>query len=350
MLEKNEQDRKYMCEAIRLAEIAFGRTSPNPLVGAVIVKGGHVIGSGYHEQAGKPHAEINALNNCSAHPGNAELYVTMEPCCTYGRTPPCTDAIIAAGLRRVVIGSTDPNPLHAGRGVEILRQAGIEVKVGVEVAACDAMNQAFFKWITSRIPMVILKMATTLDGKIATAGGKSQWITGEAARQRVQRLRQWADAVMIGGNTARADHPSLTVRGIPEWRQPRRIVVSRTLSVPEAAALLQPGEEPIVVNPDEGGGWCELMESLGAENISALLIEGGGELAASVLRAGVVDVVEFHYAPKILGGRGSIPVVGGADPMGLDAAFELSDLEVEKAGDDLIVRGKPCRKKEVDGL
>jgi diaminohydroxyphosphoribosylaminopyrimidine deaminase/5-amino-6-(5-phosphoribosylamino)uracil reductase len=343
MAEIVNTDNYYMRAAILQAEQGFGRTSPNPLVGAVIVKNSQIIGAGFHAQAGKPHAEINALNNCTELPGDAELFVTMEPCCTYGRTPPCTDAIIQAGIRRVCIGSIDPNPAHAGRGVEILRDAGIEVQTGVEKDVCDSMNSAFFKWITTKSPYVILKMAATLDGKIATAAGQSKWITGEAARQRVQRLRQWADAIMIGGNTARIDHPALTVRDIADWRQPRRIIVSQTLTAADVAVLLPLGVIPEVVSPAADKEWRQLMLGLGAENVTALLIEGGGELAAAVLNAGVVDLVEFHLAPKILGGRDSVPVVGGCNPVDLADATNLSDLKIEQSGDDLIITGCPVK-------
>jgi diaminohydroxyphosphoribosylaminopyrimidine deaminase/5-amino-6-(5-phosphoribosylamino)uracil reductase len=334
-------DNLYMREAIRQAEMAYGCTSPNPLVGAVVVKKSRIIGAGFHERAGKPHAEINALNNCTELPHGAELFVTMEPCSTYGRTPPCTDAIIQAGIRRVCVGSTDPNPLHAGRGLDILRDAGIEVRNGVEKNICDELNPAFFKWITTKTPFVILKMATTLDGKIATASGQSKWITGSEARQRVQRLRQWSDAIMVGGNTARIDHPSLTVRDIPDWRQPRRIIVSKKMTAEEAQEILPPGIAPEVVAPKDARHWRRLMHKFGDENITALLIEGGGELAAAVLHAGIVDIVEFHLAPKILGGRNSLPVIGGDNPHALDEAVKLCDIKIERAGDDIIVSGRP---------
>lgn len=335
------QAEEYMDEAIALALKAWGMTSPNPLVGAVIVKDGKVTGRGFHEQAGKPHAEINALADAGQTSQKADLYVTLEPCSTYGRTPPCTDAIIRAGIGRVFIGSLDPNPAHAGRGVDILKNAGIEVVTGIEKAECDAINEAFFKWITAGIPFVILKMAITLDGKIATKDGQSKWITGPAARQRVQHLRQWSDAILVGGNTVRNDHPSLTVRDIPGWRQPRRLVASKTLTLESLKSLLPEGRTPEIIHADSPAEWREEMRRLGSKNVTALLIEGGGELASSVLKAGIVDKVEFHIAPKILGGRDSRPVIGGENPLTLAEALALKNISVERAGRDIIVTGYP---------
>ena len=332
---------EYMKEAIALAEKAWGMTSPNPLVGAVIVKDGEIAGRGFHEQAGKPHAEINALADAGEVPPKADLYVTLEPCSTCGRTPPCTEAIIRAGIGRVFIGSLDPNPAHAGRGVDILKNAGIEVFTGIEKASCDAINEAFFKWITAKTPFVILKMAMTLDGKIATKDGLSKWITGPAARLRVQRLRQWADAILVGGNTARNDHPSLTVRDIPGWRQPRRLVASKTLTPEALKSLLPEGITPEIIRADNAAEWQAKMHHLGSENVTALLIEGGGELAAAVLDAGIVDKVEFHIAPKILGGRDSRPVIGGVNPLTLAEALSLKNISIERAGEDIIVIGYP---------
>lgn len=337
----SDNSSKYMLEAIAMAEKAWGMTSPNPLVGAVIVKDGEITGRGFHEQAGKPHAEINALADASQTSQKADLYVTLEPCSTYGRTPPCTDAIIRAGIQRVFIGSTDPNPAHAGRGIEILENAGIEVFTAIERKACDAMNEAFFKWITAKIPFVILKMAMTLDGKIATRDGQSKWITGPAARQRVQRLRQWADAILIGGNTARNDQPSLVVRDIPGWRQPRRLVASKTLTPAKLKSLLPDGTTPEIIRAENSNEWLMAMRRLGSENVTALLIEGGGELAAAVLNAGIVDKVEFHIAPKILGGRNSRPVIGGDNPRSLAEALTLKNISIKPAGEDTIMIGYP---------
>ncbi|MCP3968347.1 MAG: bifunctional diaminohydroxyphosphoribosylaminopyrimidine deaminase/5-amino-6-(5-phosphoribosylamino)uracil reductase RibD [Lentisphaerae bacterium] len=341
-----ELDKKYMLEAVALAKKAWGLTSPNPLVGAVIVKDGRIAGTGYHACAGEPHAEINALRNAGEEAENADIYVTLEPCSTHGRTPPCTQAIIDAGIKRVYIGSTDPNPAHAGRGVKILQDAGIEVLTDVEKDACDNLNEAFFKWISTGKPFVILKMAMTLDGKIATATGQSKWITGPAARAHVQRLRKWCDAIIVGGNTLREDRPSLTVREEPPWlRQPLKLIASNSMKNEDLREYFPDDDTARVISADLIEDWDSILNKLGSENITALLVEGGGEFAASVLQAEIVDKVEFHIAPKILGGKNSRPVIGGLDPDNLSLARELSDIKVKRAGEDIIVSGYLNRKK-----
>ncbi len=333
---------KWMGEALALAEMAWGMTSPNPMVGAVVVRDGQVVGRGYHHRAGEPHAEVNALRDAGDAARGADIYVTLEPCSTGGRTPPCTGAIIKAGLRRVFVGASDPNPAHRGAGMKILSDAGIEVFDGILQKPCEKLNEAFFKWIATGTPFVLLKMAMTLDGKIATAGGSSQWITGTDARLRVQRLRQWADAVMVGGGTARTDRPGLMVREPENWaRQPRRLVASTGMSTAEAAALLQPGVAPEVIRAAAPVEWRQVLRRLGAEQVTAILVEGGGELADSLLKAGVVDKVEFHIAPKILGGRGSRPVVGGDNPASLAESVPLTDVETFPLGNDIGVSGYP---------
>ena len=331
------ENRKWMRRALRLARLGWGRTSPNPMVGAVVVRDGVEVGAGYHHRAGTPHAEVHALRAAGELARGATVYVTLEPCCTQGRTPPCTEALLAAGVARVVVGCLDPNPAHAGRGIEQLREAGLEVSHGVLEADCLELNRAFFWWITQRRPFVLLKMAMTLDGKIATAGGQSQWITGPAARQRVQRMRQWCDAIMVGGETVQADNPSLTVRSPSDWtRQPLPLVwTGRPL--PPNSKLAQHGA--LTVKPTTTPEWVELLADLGRRDVTALLLEGGGELAASALAARVVNQVAFFVAPKILGGRGSRPVVGGSERMSLDEAWQLSRLRVERVGDDLLLQG-----------
>jgi len=330
----------FMSEALTLARQAWGRTSPNPMVGAVVVRDGRIVGRGFHPRAGEPHAEVYALRDAGERARGATLYVTLEPCSTFGRTPPCTEAVIAAGIARVVVGALDPNPKHAGKGIEILRRAGIEVLTGVEELACCTLNEAFFKWIVTGRPFVLLKMAMTLDGRIATASGDSQWITGPAARERVQSWRQWADAVMVGGGTVRRDHPGLTVRNVPDWpRQPRRLVVSRTLTPAAATAAMGPGPAPEILAPDSPAAWNDELLRLGREQVTAILVEGGGELAGTLLQAGVVDKLEFHVAPKILGGTHSRPVVGGGDPVKLAEALAVKRLTVEPLGEDFIFSG-----------
>ena len=334
-------DSKYMSTAVSLAKRAWGQTSPNPMVGAILVKNGKIIGKGYHRRAGGPHAEINAINSSEVDIGNSTLYVTLEPCCTFGKTPPCTNAIMAAGIKKVVVGCLDPNPHHAGKCVDILKKAGIEVAVGIKEKECIELNEAFFHWITTGRPFVLLKMAMTLDGKIATHDGKSKWITGPAARMRVQKLRQWADAIMVGAETARTDNPSLTVREFRKIKQPRRLIASRKLTEEDALKLLCKGEKPEIISASCRQEWIRELKRLGKEGVVSILAEGGGELAASLLKAGMADKIEFHIAPKILGGRNSRTVVGGENPSSLAEAFNLRNICVKKIGDDLRISGYP---------
>ena len=281
---KFNSDSKYMSIAVSLAKRAWGQTSTNPMVGAVLVKKDKIIGRGYHREAGTPHAEINAINSSKGAIAGSTLYVTLEPCCTFGRTPPCTDAIIAAGIKRVVVGCLDPNPKHSGKGVVFLEKAGIEVAVGIKEKECVELNEAFFHWITKGMPFVLLKMAMTIDGKIATHDGKSKWITGASARLRVQKLRQWADAIMVGGETARTDKPSLTVREFRKIKQPRRLIVSRKLTEEDAFKLLCKGEKPEIIGVSSREEWIRVLKRLGREGVVSVLAEGGGELAASLDR------------------------------------------------------------------
>lgn len=331
------ENRKWMRRALRLARLGWGRTSPNPMVGAVVVRDGAEVGAGYHHRAGTPHAEVHALRAAGELARGATVYVTLEPCCTHGRTPPCTEALLAAGVSRVVVGCLDPNPAHAGRGIELLQAAGVDVMHGVLETECRDLNRAFFWWITHRRPYVLLKMAMTLDGKIATAGGQSQWITGPAARLRVQRMRQWCDAIMVGGETVARDNPSLTVRSPSDWPCQPLPLVWTGRPLPPNSRVAQRGA--VVVKPTTTAEWVSLLADLGQRNVTALLLEGGGELAASALAARVVNQVAFFVAPKILGGRESRPVVGGAERTSLDEAWQLSRLRVERVGDDLLLQG-----------
>lgn len=334
-------DNRWMRRALVLAKRAWGRTSPNPMVGAVVVRDGREVGAGYHHRAGEPHAEVNALRDAGAAARDADLYVTLEPCCTHGRTPPCTEALIGAAVRRVVIGCLDPNPAHAGRAVGLLENAGIQVVTAVQERACQVLNEAFFHWIQTGRPFVLLKMAMTLDGKIATAGGDSQWVTGPQARNRVQRMRQWADAIMVGGETVRMDDPSLTVRTPRNWPcQPRKIIWTRRTDYDRSLHIWADAENPpLFAAPDIRADWSDFLLDLGAQGVTALLIEGGGELASACLREGIVDKVAFFVAPKILGGRGSRPVVGGAAPASLTDALDVDQLQVQRVGKDLLLTG-----------
>ena len=383
-------DLPWMRAALRLARRGLGTTSPNPMVGAVLVKGGKIIGRGWHRRAGLPHAEIEALRNAQKrghNPRGATLYVTLEPCCTHGRTPPCTDAIIAAGIKRVVIGATDPNPEHSGRAFKILRRAGIGVlglrrHVGALESGdmsphskladeCARLNEAFNHWIVRRTPFVTVKAAMTLDGKIATAGGESKWITGEKARAHGMKLRRGSDAILVGINTVLADNPSLSVRAGENIRhstfnaQPprlRRIILDSMARTPlgakvvsdEFAALttivvskLAPKNRVatlakrvnVVVAPLRKSQidlpW--LLRMLGAENVTGLLVEGGGEVNASFLLGGLAQRVAFFYAPKILGGRDSRKAVGGEGARNLAEVLSLRDVEWKRLGPDLLL-------------
>jgi len=369
----------FMRLALRLARHGYGATSPNPLVGAVLVKGGKVIGRGWHRRAGRPHAEIETLRDAQNHghsPRGATLYVTLEPCCTHGRTPPCTDAIIAAGIKRVVIGATDPNPKHAGKGFKILQRAGIKVIHGVLADECTKLNEAFNHWIVCRMPFVTVKAAMTLDGKIATASGESKWITGEKARAHGMKLRQGSDAILVGVNTILADDPSLTVRTKMEdgrWKMVkpiRRIVLDSLARTPvtakvvsdELAALttivaskrapknrvsaLAKRVNVIVaptINSKLNLPW--LLKKLGAENVTSLLVEGGGEVNASFLLGGLAQRVAFFYAPKILGGRDSRKAVAGDGAKRLADVLQLREVEWCKLGEDLLLRARVAAGK-----
>lgn len=352
---------------------ALGHTSPNPLVGAVLVKRGEIIGEGWHRAAGQPHAEIEALRDAERRghsPRGATLYVTLEPCCTHGRTPPCTDALIQAGIRRVVVSATDPNPQHAGHGFEILRAAGIQVVTGVLAEESTRTNAAFNHWIVHRTPFVTLKAAMTLDGKIATAGGESKWITGEKSRALVQKLRLANDAVLVGVNTVLADDPSLLPRIVQspksEAQGPkvRRVILDTRARTPLTAQVVCDGSAAqtlIVVGNSapvrrvaalrkrtqvlvarERNGRIDLrwlMPELGRLPLTSLLVEGGGEVHAAFLEARLAQRIAFFYAPKILGGRASRRSVAGEGFTSLATAPTLTDVRWRRIGEDLLLEG-----------
>ena len=350
------QDKRLMQRALALAQRGLGKTSPNPLVGAVLVRRGNVIGKGWHKRAGGPHAEIFALRRVNAR--GATLYVTMEPCSTWGKTPPCTDTIIATGMKRLVVAATDPNPKHAGRGFTILRRAGIRVESGLFADEATDMNEVFNKWITTGMPLVTAKAAMSLDGKIATRTGDSRWITSKASRREAHKLRASVDAVMVGANTVIRDDPQLTVRhGVP-GKQPLRIVVDtrgrvsmnsvflhhkhrkRTIAVTTMLSsvrwrrsLAALGVEVLVVG--RKGGRVDLraaLKALGQRNITSVLVEGGGELLGSLFDARLVDKVAFFYAPIVIGGREAITVVAGAGATKVKQAVRLRDCRWRRIG------------------
>ena len=358
-------DMDFMRQALRLARRGVGMTSPNPMVGAVLVKGKKIIGQGWHHRAGEPHAEIEAIRDaqaCRHDICNTTLYVTLEPCSTQGRTPPCTEAIRAAGIRRVVVAATDPNPAHAGRAYRLLRRARIIVQHGLLAKEATALNFAFNHWIVHRMPFVTVKSAMTMDGKIATGVGESKWITGGLARARGMALRAEADGVLVGINTILADNPKLTPR-IPGVRNPRRIildshartplranvvtdkfarlttiVVGKSAPTSRVAALAR--RVNVFTAPLSGAElslrW--LLKKLGAEGVTSLLVEGGGEVNASFLLGGFAQRVEFFYAPKVLGGRDARKSVAGEGVQQVADMIKLRDVEWKHLGPDLWLR------------
>ena len=361
-------DEEMMGRAIELAKNAAGRTSPNPLVGAVVVKDGRIVAEGWHRRAGTPHAEVHALNMAGELARGATVYVSLEPCAHYGRTGPCAEALVQAGVSRVVVAMTDPNPKVAGKGLAILREAGISVTVGVLEKEARELNEGFLKWITTGLPFVALKTAMSLDGKIATAGGESQWITNEASRLETHRLRDVYDGILIGINTALQDNPSLTTRlGDAPVKNPVRIVADSRARLPLDAKLLTDGAAPTVVAvtaqaPEErvtrlrqagaeiivaGSGdrvdMVSLMEQLGGMKITSLLAEGGGSVNFALLQAGLVDRVYAFVAPKLLGGRSALTPVEGEGFEHLKDAVELENIHVRQLGEDVLVTGRVKR-------
>ncbi|MDR1274677.1 MAG: bifunctional diaminohydroxyphosphoribosylaminopyrimidine deaminase/5-amino-6-(5-phosphoribosylamino)uracil reductase RibD [Odoribacteraceae bacterium] len=362
-----EEDLRHMRRAIALADRGGGFVHPNPLVGAVVVKEGRVIGEGWHERYGEAHAERNALAACGEDPRGATLHVTLEPCCHHGKTPPCTDAIIAAGIARVVVALEDPNPLVAGKGIERLRQAGIAVETGVRASEAREQNRVFLKYITTRRPWVTLKTAMTLDGKIATRAGDSRWITGEAAREMVHEARSRHMAVVAGIGTVLADDPLLNAR-LPgrEARQPARVIVDSRARLPLESRIVQTARlyaTLLMHAPDAPGERLEalraagvvcrtcagmdgrvdvtdLCRQLGEAGIDSLLLEGGSELNHSFLSARQVDEVLAFIAPKIVGGAGAKSPVGGAGVERMRDALELVDVQVSRVGEDILIKGK----------
>jgi len=350
----------YMRRAIELAKRGVGFTNPNPMVGAVIVKDGRIIGEGWHRRCGELHAERNAFAALTESAAGADIYVTLEPCCHYGRTPPCTEAIIEHGIRRVFIGSRDPNPLVAGKGAALLRGHGIEVTEDLIREECDEINPVFFKYITTKKPYVALKYAMTLDGKIATRTGESKWITGPEARSHVHELRGRYAAILAGIGTVLADDPMLNCR-IDGAHQPLRIILDSTLRIPEASALVRSAKDyPLLVVcsaesekadrlrqagvrvevlPGENGRTdpAALMSLLGEEKIDSVLVEGGGEIHEAFLAAGLGDHVYAYIAPKLFGGRTARSPVGGS---GIEHPAQCAMLENAKLttlGSDLLL-------------
>ena len=357
-------DETYMKLALEYAEKGCGWVNPNPMVGAVVVKNGRVIGTGYHQRYGELHAERNALASCTESPQNATLYVTLEPCCHYGKTPPCTEAILKSGICRVVVGTVDPNPLVAGKGIQILREHGIEVTEGVLLEACTKLNEVFFHFIQTRMSYVLMKYAMTMDGKIATRSGRSKWITGETARRHVQEDRHRYSGIMVGVGTIIADDPLLTCH-LPDGRNPVRIVCDSRLRTPLNARVVQTaGDTPtilvtcsqdealarpyreagcdmLILPPKDGHvDLRKLMAVLGKKEIDSVLLEGGGTLNWSALQSGVVNKVQAYVAPKVFGGADAKCPVEGIGVESPEQAFRLAPPRVTRLGEDILLESE----------
>lgn len=357
-------DSDYMRLALQLAQKGCGWVSPNPMVGCVIVKNGEIIGQGWHEKYGQPHAERNALNFCRESPEGAVMYVTLEPCCHYGKQPPCTEAILSSGIKKVFVGSSDPNPLVAGKGIQILREHGVEVTEHILKEECDRLNEVFFHYIRTRRPFVVMKYAMTMDGKIAAYTGASKWITGEPARNHVHRQRHRYRAIMAGVGTILSDDPMLTCR-IDNGRNPIRIVCDTNLRTPITAQVVRTAKQiptiiavchadrektsafeeagcQIIHLGEEGGhvDLRQLMEELGQREIDSVLLEGGGTLNWSALQSGIVQKVQAYLAPKLFGGQTAKTPVGGTGVPAPADAFSLKNSTVTRLGEDFLIEGE----------
>ena len=365
-------DKEYMLHAIALAKRGIGAVNPNPLVGAVIVRDDKILAEGWHERYGELHAERNAIRHFyEKHPNDnlqgATIYVTLEPCCHYGKTPPCTEAIIENGFRKVVIGSDDPNPLVAGKGIQMLQDAGIEVVTQLMKKECDALNYVFFHYIRTKTPYVVMKYAMTMDGKIATYTGRSKWITGEKAREHVHKDRNRYTAIMTGVGTVIADNPMLNCR-LPEGgRNPIRIICDTNLRTPIESQIvstadrirtmiatactdsgrqrpyLERGCEIIEVPLEPEGQSIDLpvlMKKLGDKNIDSILLEGGSTLNFSALKSGIVNRVQAYIAPKLFGGREAKTPVGGIGFAEVEDSLKLKNMQICMFGDDILIEGE----------
>lgn len=363
-------DEKYMRLAMQLAGNAIGRTSPNPLVGAVIVKDNRVVGCGWHRKAGTPHAEVHALNQAGELAQGADVYVTLEPCTHYGKTPPCAKALVEAKVKNVYGGLLDVNPKVAGKGFKILEDAGIHVEYGFLQDELRKQNEVFFKWIEHKKPFVVLKAAMTLDGKIATATGQSKWITNETSRAYGYKLRDIYDGIMVGINTVIEDNPMLTAR-VDGGKNPIRIVVDSSLKIDINANVVQDKSaktiiattdkadkdkilklqaqdvDVIVVDKDKNDKVDieKLLDILGQQNICSILVEGGATLSGSFVAKKLVDKVDFFIAPKIVGGKEAKTPVAGTGILNLQEALALKDIQIEKLEEDILIIGRVDKDK-----
>ncbi len=357
-------DEDYMKMAVELAKKGIGSVNPNPLVGAVIVKEDRIIGQGWHERYGGLHAERNALECCIENPKGATMYVTLEPCCHHGRTPPCTEAILQRGIKKVVIGCLDPNPLMAGKSAELLKMLGVQVIVGCLEQICEKLNDVFFHYIKEKMPFVVMKYAMTMDGKIATTSGKSKWITGEDARANVHKSRNRYMAIMTGVGTVLKDNPALTCR-IDNGRNPVRIICDTRLRTPiDASVVATAGEVPTiiatasnesakiesyqklgckVIRLPETEGHIDLqvlMKVLGEMGIDSILLEGGSTLNFSALKSGIVHKVQTYISPKIFGGEAAKTSVGGTGIEEVSNCIRLKNMTVEYYGEDILLESE----------
>jgi diaminohydroxyphosphoribosylaminopyrimidine deaminase / 5-amino-6-(5-phosphoribosylamino)uracil reductase len=359
-------DSFFMNMALELSERGRGFTSPNPMVGAVVVRNSDVVGTGYHEYAGGSHAEVNALNDAGELAKGSTVYVTLEPCNHFGRTPPCTEKILESGVTRVVVAMQDPNPDVTGGGIRFLREKGLQVDVGIEEKQATRLNEFFIKYVQTKRPFVILKTAATLDGRIATRTGDSKWVTGPSARNFVHTVRHAVDGIMVGLGTVNQDDPSLTTRlERVKCKDPVRIVLDTRLSISENARLLKikSDAQTLLITgnkvPDEKRQRLEkygvtiiesrlkdefidldfLMYQLGTMGITSLLIEGGGRVAASALASGIVDKILFFYAPKILGGDDGVPMCRGPGPDQMSQSIQVQHIAVHRFDDDILIEG-----------
>lgn len=363
----NKNDEKYMLRAIELAKKGIGWVNPNPLVGAVIVKNDEIISEGYHRKYGEFHAERDAISKCSQSMKGSTIYVTLEPCCHHGKQPPCTQAIIDAGVSKVVVGSMDPNPLVGGKGIQILKDNGIEVEFGLCKEECEALNPVFFHYIKNKRPYVILKCAQTLDGKIATHKGLSKWITGEEAREQVHKDRHKYSAIMVGVGTVLADDPMLNCRSkdIENPNHPIRIVCDSKLRTPLESKLVQSAKEiPLIIatcnrnvnliseyeklgctilqvsEKDGKTDLNELMDKLGERGIDSIILEGGATLNAQALSSGIVNYVQIYIAPKIFGGEAAKGAIAGKGVDTPAEAYYIRNKKISEIGDDFLIEGE----------
>ncbi len=359
-------EEKFMKRAVELARLGEGFVNPNPLVGAVIVKNGRIIGEGYHERYGGLHAERNALRSLTESAEGADIYVTLEPCCHHGKQPPCTEAVVESGIKNVYVGSYDPNPLVSGKGLIYLREHGVNVFENVLREECDALNVIFFRYITTGRPYVIMKAAMSIDGRTASYTGDSKWISNELSRENAHRTRRRCAAIMCGINTVLADDPMLTCR-IADPSDPVRVICDSRLRIPmdsqivktakdiptiiaavcddeeKRKALINAGARVITTDGDRVD-LTRLMEELGKLKIDSVLVEGGAELHASMLEAGLVDELHIYIAPKIIGGRDAKPVVGGGGVKLVRDAYMFGKPETEAFGDDILLKYKRAVK------